>query len=187
MIARYPNFAQQIASAKLTFNRSITSTAATDGKDVYFNPDFFETLSDEDRLFIIAHELMHIKFEHMFRMTDKKGEKRDMYLWNIATDAIINANLEKDGFKIKEGYVNMPEAVNFTAEELYEKLKKEKEKQQEQNQNGQGKNGENKNQGQQNQDQQKQSGGQGQQQKQNGGQGQQQQEIVRVPPLLLPL
>ena len=57
---------------------------------------------------------------------------RDLDVWNIATDAIINANLERDGFTIKEGYVNKPEALNYSAEEFYQILLREKQKQQEQ-------------------------------------------------------
>lgn len=65
---------------------------------------------------------------HMYRLTDKEGNKRDRKLWNIATDAIINANLERDGFIIKGGFVNMPEALKYSAEEFYEILLQEKEK-----------------------------------------------------------
>lgn len=123
MMKRYPRFGAQIASANLEFKTDLAyHTAATDGKNIYFDPDYLASLSDDDKLFIIAHELMHVKFEHMFRMVDKNGQRRNLKLWNIATDAIINANLERDGFKIKEGYVNMPEALNYTAEEFYEKL-----------------------------------------------------------------
>ena len=127
MIARYPRFASQIASANLEYKTDLRyHTAATDGNNIYFDPDFLASLSDDDKLFIIAHELMHVKFEHMYRLTTKDGQMRDPNLWNIATDAIINANLEQDGFKIKEGYVNMPEALNYSAEEFYDKLLKEK-------------------------------------------------------------
>lgn len=131
MIARYPRFATQIASANLEFKTDLAyHTAATDGKNIYFDPDFLASLSDDEKLFIIAHELMHIKFEHMFRMLDKNGQMRDPYVWNIATDAIINANLERDGFKIQDGGVNMPEALNYNAEEFYQILMKQKEKEQ---------------------------------------------------------
>lgn len=51
---------------------------------------------------------MHIKFSHMDRVKDKNGNIKDTQIWNIATDAIINANLEKDGFEIKEGYIIIP-------------------------------------------------------------------------------
>ena len=139
MIARYPRFGAQIAGAILEYRTDLKyHTAATDGKNIYFDPDYLASLSDDDKLFIIAHELMHVKFEHMYRIMDRNGQQRDHELWNIATDAIINANLERDGFKIKNGYVNMPEALNYSAEEFYDKLLKEKQaKQQQQSKNGQ--------------------------------------------------
>lgn len=139
MIARYPRFGAQIAGANLEYRTDLKyHTAATDGKNIYFDPDYLASLSDDDKLFIIAHELMHVKFEHMYRIMDRNGQQRDQELWNIVTDAIINANLERDGFKIKNGYVNMPEALNYSAEEFYDKLLKEKQtKQQQQSKNGQ--------------------------------------------------
>ena len=142
MIAKYPRFGAQIAAANLEYKTDLKyHTAATDGKNIYFDPDYLASLSDDDKLFIIAHELMHVKFEHMYRIMDKDGQKRDPELWNEATDAIINANLERDGFKIKDGYVNMPEALNYSAEEFYDKLLKEKQtKQQQQSKNEQNQN-----------------------------------------------
>ena len=159
MIARYPRFGAQIAAANLEYKTDLKyHTAATDGKNIYFDPDYLASLSDDDKLFIIAHELMHVKFEHMYRIMGKDGQRRDPEIWNQATDAIINANLERDGFKIKEGYVNMPEALNYSAEEFYEKLLRKKQAEQQQS----GNNG-----------QQKQ-GQQGQGQSQNGQQSQEQ-------------
>ena len=138
MLAKYPRFGSEIAVANIEFKENLPyHTAATDGKNVYVDPNYFESLSENERIFIIAHEIMHIKFMHMFRLKDKDGKKRDPDLWNIATDAIINANLERDGFTIKEGYVNMPEALNYSAEELYQKLLEEKEKKQKEQQNEQ--------------------------------------------------
>ncbi len=138
MLAKYPRFGSEIAVSNIEFKENLPyHTAATDGKNVYVDPNYFESLSEDDRLFLIAHEIMHIKFMHMFRLKDKDGKKRDLYLWNIVTDAIINANLERDGFTIKEGYVNMPEALNYSAEEFYQKLLEEKEKKQNEQENGQ--------------------------------------------------
>ncbi len=120
---RYPVFASQIASTKFEYSTDLPShTAATDGATIYFDPEYFKSLDDEEKLFVVAHEMLHIKFEHMRRLKTPSGKLRDMKLWNIATDAIINANLEQDGFKIKKGYVNMPEAINYSAEAFYEKL-----------------------------------------------------------------
>ena len=122
MILRYPRFASELAAANISYRTNLKyHTAATDGKNVFFDPDYLAKLSESDRLFLIAHELMHIKFDHAYRLEDKNGEKRDSDVWNEATDAIINANLERDGFRIKEGYVNKPEALNYSAEEFYQR------------------------------------------------------------------
>lgn len=184
MLAKYPRFGSEIAVANIEFRDNLPfHTAATDGKNIYVDPNYFESISENDRLFTIAHEIMHIKFMHMCRLVDKEGKKRDLELWNIATDAIINANLERDGFTIKEGYVNMPEALNYSAEEFYQVLLQEKEKQQkEQNgQNGQENQGQNQDDsGEQSQDGKNKDGNQnnvGNQNKQNGNQeGEQEQD-----------
>ncbi len=188
MLIKYPRFGSEIAVANIEFRDDLPfHTAATDGKNIYVDPEYFASLSENDRLFTIAHVIMHIKFMHMYRLADKDGKKRDPELWNIATDAIINANLERDGFTIKEGYVNMPEALNYSAEEFYEILlreKEEKEKQQQQ-QNGQGNQGDSGEQsensegkdssqndmGEQGEQKGKQSGEQGQDENQNDGDG----------------
>lgn len=138
MLAKYPRFGSEIAVANIEFKDNLKyHTAATDGKNIYVDPNYFASLSENDRLFTIAHEIMHIKFMHMFRLKDKSGAKRDPELWNIATDAILNANLERDGFTIKEGYVNMPEALDYSAEEFYQKLLQEKEKKEQEQKNNQ--------------------------------------------------
>lgn len=158
MLAKYPRFGSEIAMANIEFKDDLPfHTAATDGKNIYVDPNYFESLSENDRLFTIAHEIMHIKFMHMFRLMDKDGKRRNPELWNIATDAIINANLERDGFTIKEGYVNMPEALNYSAEEFYQKLLEENEKKQNEQQSKQ-----------------KQEQGDGQDQEQDNGQSGQQ-------------
>jgi len=139
MMIRYPRFGAEIAKANIEYKTDLKyHTAATDGKNIYFDPEYLSNLSDDDRLFLVAHEVMHIKFEHMYRLKTKDGEKRDSDVWNEATDAIINANLERDGFTVKEGYVNRPEALNYTAEEFYQILLKEKQEKQNQKENGQG-------------------------------------------------
>lgn len=127
---RYSEFGSDIASVNIEYRRNLKyHTAATDGKSIFLDPDYFASLSEDDRIFIIAHEIMHIKFLHPYRLEEKNGKKRDLDTFNEAADAVINANLERDGFIIKEGYVNRPEALKFSVEEYYEKLLREKQKQ----------------------------------------------------------
>ena len=66
-----------------------------------------------------------IRFDHIFRR-----EGKEKILWNIATDAVINALLKQDGLEMIEGGINIPEAENFNAEDMYEKLLEERRKQQ---------------------------------------------------------
>ncbi len=138
LISRYSRFSSNVANCNIEYRKDLKyHTAATDGKNIYVDPDYFASLDEDDKLFVIAHEIMHIKFLHMYRLIDKNKDKRDLDLWNEATDAIINANLERDGFKIKEGWVNMPEALNYSAEEFYQILKeREKNKQEQEKEQG---------------------------------------------------
>lgn len=128
MALTYPSFAQEISTTNISVDSRI-QTAGTEGKNILFNPQFLDSLTDKQQLFVVAHEFFHIKFKHMFRLRDKDGNLRDMQLWNIATDAIINENLKDDGLEMVEGGVEMKNARKFTAEELYEKLLKEQERQ----------------------------------------------------------
>lgn len=135
-------------------------TAATDGHRIIYSPKFFSTLSDEQKQFVFAHEVMHVAFNHILR---SKG--RNQRLWNIATDSVINQILKNEKLPLTEGGVDIAEAVNHSAEEMYEKLLKKKE--QRDQEKGQ-------NQEQDQQQQQSQSGGADQPQDQDGQKGQEQ-------------
>ena len=171
LLIKYPTFGSVIANIEFQASKDI-ETAGTDGKVLLYNPKFLGGLSEKQQIFIFAHEICHVAFEHIFR-----SEGKDKRLWNIATDSVINALLKQDGLPIVEGGVDIPEAINYDAEEMYNKLLEEKKKQEQQNSQG--------NQRQQNsqnsQEQQDSQGNQGQQNSQNsqehqdsqGNQGQQ--------------
>ncbi len=93
-------------------------TACTNGKRVMYNPEFMASLSEDERTFTLAHEVMHIAFDHISR-----GKERDPQMWNIATDAVINQMLEHGGLPIKDGFVNMPDALDKSADEMYDIVK----------------------------------------------------------------
>ena len=42
-------------------------TAATDGKHLYYNKDFINKLNVKQTEFLLAHEVLHVAFEHMLR------------------------------------------------------------------------------------------------------------------------
>ncbi len=161
MLRKYPAFGSTISSVKyqIVGNNHPVKTAATDGKTIYCNETYLGTLSEDQQVFVFAHEVCHIALNHIMR-----SEGKDPELWNIATDAVINEHLQKDGLPMVEGGVDIKGALKYDAEELYQKLLAEKQKQQaEQNQQQQGSSAEQK---------QEQQGQNGQQQNQQQGQGQ---------------
>ena len=68
-------------------------------------------------VFVIAHEFAHIACNHINRRKDKYPK-----LWNIATDAVINANLKNDGLKQAKNTVDIKNAILYDAETIYEQL-----------------------------------------------------------------
>ena len=120
MLVKYPFFGSVVANVDYKEDKEIP-TAGTDGETIYYNPEFLERLSVEEQIFIFAHEVCHIAFNHILR-----SEGKDERLWNIATDGVINQFLKSDGLKMVQGGVDIPEAINYDAEQLYEKLLQEK-------------------------------------------------------------
>jgi len=131
MLIKYPFFGSIVANSSYKEDNSL-KTAATDGEVIYYNKNFFENLSSDEQVFVMSHEVCHIAFNHILR-SDGKNQK----LWNIATDAVINAFLKKDGLKMVEGGVDIADAINYDAETLYEKLLKEQEQKKQEKNNSQ--------------------------------------------------
>ena len=113
----FPVFKIIINNIKFIENKSI-NTACTTGRVVYYNPEFFNSLTKDQQVFTIAHELMHITLKHLSRR-----EERDMEIWNYATDAVINQLLVKNGLPMIEGLIDCPDALDYSAEEYYEMVK----------------------------------------------------------------
>lgn len=122
LLVKYDCFGIILANTRFEETNEI-DTAETDGKVIYYNKEFINNLSEEEQIFVVAHEICHIAFDHVFKSVGKDPE-----LWNIATDAVINALLQKDNLKMVEGGVDIKEAVNYNAEQMYQKLLEEKEK-----------------------------------------------------------
>ena len=119
VLIKYPIFASIILNTTYKETNAV-KTSATDGKTIYYNAAYLETLPLANQQFILAHEVCHIAFCHILRLRGKNQK-----VWNTATDAIINQFLRKDGLTPIEGAVNIPDALDYDAEELYEKLLRE--------------------------------------------------------------
>lgn len=137
--AKFPLLGTTMAQLKTVAAKRVANevvdTAGTDGKTIYYNPEYFEKLSDDERVFVYAHEVMHVAFNHILR---SKG--RNHKIWNQATDAVINQMLKSEQLPMAQGGVDIADAINHSAEEMYEKLlrQNQEKKSQQQKQRGQG-------------------------------------------------
>jgi len=66
------------------------STAATDGRNFYYNSRFVRMLKPKEIEFLFGHEVLHCVYDHFGRRGD-----RDPQLYNIASDYCVNADLKK--------------------------------------------------------------------------------------------
>lgn len=66
-------------------------TAAVDGRNIYYNKNFFSKLDVDEIQFVLCHEVLHVAFDHFGRRSH-----RDPQWWNMANDYVINATLIKD-------------------------------------------------------------------------------------------
>lgn len=92
-------------------------TAATNGKQIRFNPEFFMTLTRDERVFLLVHEAMHVALLHLDRKADKDHRK-----WNVAADHVINLMLIDRGFKMPQNGLADPKYANLSTEEVYKLL-----------------------------------------------------------------
>jgi predicted metal-dependent peptidase len=128
----------------LKLKRKITDTvptAAVDGRTMFFNPAFVKNITQQELVFLVAHEVYHCVFQHFIRR-----DKRNPVLWNMAGDYVINFLLKRDGIgKLIEGGCYDAKYAGMTTEQIYEKLFQEaggSGQQKGKGQKGQGSNGE---------------------------------------------
>lgn len=92
-------------------------TAATDGKNLFFNPEFFMSLDPDERIFLVLHEVMHNVYNHGIRLGF-----RDHKTWNEAGDYVINDDLIQRGFKMPKDGLHNVSYRGMSADEIYEDL-----------------------------------------------------------------
>lgn len=93
-------------------------TAATDGRDIYINLDFWRVLTSKERLGLLAHEVLHAALLHVPR----RGQ-RDPLLWNVAADIVVNGMiLAEPGFALPKGHLRNQQLEHLSVEEVYHKL-----------------------------------------------------------------
>lgn len=101
-------------------------TAATDGRNFYYNSRFIKMLRPKEIEFLFGHEVLHCVYDHFGRRGD-----RDPQLWNIANDYCVNADLVKH--RVGEKITTVPclhdsKFDGMSSEEVYDYLYERAEK-----------------------------------------------------------
>lgn len=93
-------------------------TAATNGKNIRYNPHFVDSLNDEERKFVVAHECLHPMLEHTYRRNGRNHKR-----WNQAADYVINKLLDDEKIgKMPQGGLldnNIHQAGGGTTDGIY--------------------------------------------------------------------
>jgi predicted metal-dependent peptidase len=101
-------------------------TAATDGRNFYYNSRFVDMLKPKEIEFLFGHEVLHCVYDHFGRRGD-----RDPQLFNIANDFCVNADLKKH--RVGEFITTVPclydhKYEGMSSEEVYDDLYENAEK-----------------------------------------------------------
>ena len=128
-----------LACGKVIVNDSVP-TAATDGWDVRYNPEFIaeHMKTDPELRFLVLHEATHKAYRHL--TVWKALHEENAMMANVAADFFVNGTLHDtdDG----EGFIKMPDVGikpepkyrGWSVKQIFDDLKKQREE----NGNGQG-------------------------------------------------
>ncbi len=122
LLLRHSFFGNLATRLKLVNADEWCSTAATDGQTFYYNSRFIMMLKPKEVEFLVAHEVLHVVYDHMGRRNH-----RDPQIWNIADDYAVNADLKRH--KVGQFITTVPclyeqKYDGKPAEEIYDDLMK---------------------------------------------------------------
>ncbi len=125
LLLRHPFFGNMATRLRVQHCDDWCPTAATDGRNLYYNTQFFNALSNKEIEFVIAHEILHCVFDHIIRRED-----RDAVIYNIACDYIVNNTLVRDSIGEPVKMIQIFQDFKYdgwTSEEVYDEIHKKAE------------------------------------------------------------
>ena len=120
LLLRHPFFGNMATRLRILAADEWLPTAAVDGRNLYYNTQFFNAMNNKEIEFVIAHEILHCVFDHLGRRGD-----RDALIYNIASDYIVNNTC------VRERIGQIPSIVscyqdfkyeNWSSEDVYDDL-----------------------------------------------------------------
>lgn len=116
LLMEQPFFASLVLRLKYEADTK-TKTAITDGKTVWYNPEYIDGLNIDELKGVLVHEVMHISMLHHTRRKHRENTK-----WNHATDYAINPIIKQSGLTLPENAIIDYAYAGKSAESIYELL-----------------------------------------------------------------
>jgi predicted metal-dependent peptidase len=126
LLLRHPFFGNMATRLRIAAADEWLPTAAVDGRNLFYNTQFFNAMDNKEIEFVVAHEILHMVFDHLGRR-----DERNPMLYNIAADYIVNNLLVRDRIGCKPKIVDCYQDFKYegwTSEDVYDELFKEAEK-----------------------------------------------------------
>lgn len=92
-------------------------TLCTDGRTLWLNPAYYDSLSREHRATAIAHEVMHCVLGHPWRLGSYQSRK-----WQRATDFEVNGMLRAEGCPLHVTWLYDERYAGMSADRIYRML-----------------------------------------------------------------
>ena len=109
----HPFFATILLQLDLKADEQV-ETIETDGRQIRYAPSWLAAISERHLQTVLAHNVMHIAFEHPLRLED-----RDSELANRAMDLAINPLLQEVGFDLPDDAPIDPAFADMPWERIY--------------------------------------------------------------------
>ncbi len=115
----HPYFGTIASALKLVENNELL-TFSSDGEALRYNSEYIDRLNVAEVEFVMANGAMHAVLKHQDRSAG-----RTQWLWQTATDYVVNSMLVNNGMQLPE-YANYEHKFNgMYAEEVYQMLRDE--------------------------------------------------------------
>ena len=126
LLLRHPFFGNMATRLRIQAADDWLPTAAVDGRNLFYNTQFFNAMDNKEIEFVVAHEVLHMVFDHLGRRDD-----RNPMLYNIAADYIVNNLLVRDRIGTKPRIVDCFQDFKYegwSSEDVYDDLFKDAQK-----------------------------------------------------------
>lgn len=116
LLVNYPIIEIIVKNTNFIANLSV-STVENDGENIYYNQNYIETISDEQKKYLFACEIWYIAFNYA-----NISKNKDLYIWKKSAYMLISYLLKRDGLSIFDEEVNLSNIRIFDVESIYSEL-----------------------------------------------------------------